>query len=181
VPSISRLVLRLRSTGVRLRPPEAAVITHTFIKIRQEARNPDINEAYASNIAYREFVYQHGTWGAAFDTAGDEELVAWIAYLCARVRYVGKRGSFVQFRQLSRVAQLPAGFTEMVDSKEPWQLPNRGHVVPMDDFGPQASLETLSSYSSERVARGRHREFTWTIVPLGLEATGPGFTDYRVV
>jgi hypothetical protein len=59
-------------------------------------------------------------------------------------------------------------------------LPPRGvHIVALDDFGPEADMETLSSFTAKPPNRGRHRRFIETIVPIGLVNTGPGFSEYR--
>jgi hypothetical protein len=95
------------------------------------------------------------------------------------VSYIGKRGSFVQFRRLFRSMALGAEFSQVAQSRAAWTLPPRGHIVPLDDFGPEADLETLSSFTAKSPIRDRHRRFVETIVPLGLINTGPGFSEYR--
>jgi hypothetical protein len=57
-------------------------------------------------------------------------------------------------------------------------MPSLWHVAALDDFGLEASLEILSSYSSAKARRDKHRTFVQTVVPLGLVNTGPGFSEY---
>jgi hypothetical protein len=45
---------------VRMRPPEVSVVTHTFLKIRQESRDGNPMRPYIANIGYREFAFHRG-------------------------------------------------------------------------------------------------------------------------
>lgn len=165
---------------VRISPPEAAVVTQTFVKIRQEPKVPDPLRPFVSSIAYRELVYHRGRWRWAFDlAAGDELLAERLVRLLPYVTYVGKRGSFVQFLGLSRVSGLGVDFTQAVSIEGTWAKPPLWHVAELDDFGPEATLEALSTYSAAAVRRDKHRRFVRTIVPLGLVNTGPGFAEYK--
>ena len=137
---------------------------------------------YSSTIAYREVVHHRGAWQWAFDLGAGDRLVAErLERLAPFVSYIGKRGSFVQFRRLFRTMALGTEFSQVVQSRTAWTLPPRGHIVPLDDFGPEADLETLSSFNVKNPIRDRHRRFVETIVPLGLINTGPGFSEYRGV
>lgn len=171
----------LANVDLRIAPPEAAIVTHTFVKVRQESREEDPLRPYIPSIAYREVVHQRGPWRWAFGIAsGDDRLSARLELLAPFVTYIGKRGSFVQFRRLVRVASLGPEFTQPVQNRRAWTLPPRGvHIVTLDDFGPEADMETMSSFTPKTPVRGRHRRFVETIVPLGLVNTGPGFSEYR--
>lgn len=174
----AHLLTSLIHVDVRVAPSRRTVVTHTFVKVRQEPHGgsrPDL--PYIANIAYREVAYCHGLWRWAFDLAcGDEVLAQRIVVLAPHISYVGKRGSFVQFTGVRRFSTLDLGFTQPTDKD--WQLPPRHHVVPLDDFGPEASLDVLSSYSQKRASRDRHRRFVHTVVPAGVTNTGPGFSEY---
>jgi hypothetical protein len=164
---------------VRIEPTPAAVVTHTFVKIRQEARDPDSLSPYGSTISYREFAHLHGLLRWAFDLAAtDDSIASQIVKLTPHVSYVGKRGSFIQFLRCYRQSDLGAEFTQPVIRQGVWTPPARAHIVPLDDFGPDADLETLSSFTRKRPKRGRHRLFVETIVPIGISNMGPGFTLY---
>jgi hypothetical protein len=174
----ARVLRDLAPVEVRIAPPPRAVVTHTFVKIRQEPKNPDPLRPYGSSIAYREVVHFTGEWQWAFDLAAcTPELTGWLLPLLARVSYVGQRGSFVQYLGAERRTDLDTSFTQP-QTEMGFLLPERWHVATLDDFGPEASLDVLSSYSSKRAVRGKHRIFTQTIVPLGLVNSGPGFTEY---
>jgi hypothetical protein len=163
---------------VRIAPPEA-VVTHTFSKIRQEPKKQVELKPYISNIAYREFAAFSDEWRWAFGLARESGLAVRLARLLAYVRYVGKRGSFVQFLGVDWQAALSEEFTAPLEPGGGLALSPRSHIVPLDDFGPEATLRVLSSFSSEKARRDRHRVFVDTVVPLGRARTGPGFTEYR--
>jgi hypothetical protein len=165
---------------VRIGPPEGATVTHTFVKVRQESRGGNPLQPYIPSIAYREVVHHYGLWRWAFDLAGgDGTLAERLVRIAPHVAYVGKRGSFVQFVSVSRQEDLGPQFTQPVQNQKPWTRPPRAHIVPLDDFGPEADLETLSSFTTKSPKRDRHRRFVETIIPLGLVNTGPGFSEYR--
>lgn len=170
----------LVNVELRIAPPGAACVTHTFVKVRQESRGGDPLRPYIPSIAYRELVHHHGRWRWAFDlAAGDNTLAERLVRLAPHVAYIGKRGSFIQFVGFSRQRDLGPEFTQPVQNEEAWTPPARAHIVTLDDFGPEANLKVLSSFTTTSPKRHRHRRFVQTIVPLGLVNTGPGFSEYR--
>lgn len=174
----AELLESLINVDVRIAPSPQTVVTHTFVKVRQEPHGGSRPELpYRSSIAYREVAYCQGLWHWAFDLArGDQVLARRLVSLAPHISYVGKRGSFVQFIRLWRLSEIDLGFTQPTDRD--WQLPPRHHVAPLDDFGPEASLSVLSSFSQKRASRDRHRRFIHTVIPIGVTNTGPGFTEY---
>jgi hypothetical protein len=173
------LLRELAGVEVRIAPTSAAVVTHTLVKVRQESRDPNSRSPYSSTIAYRELVYLHGLTSWAFDLAGGgDALAARLTELLPLISYIGKRGSFVRFMRVYRSVQLDSEFTQPIVRHGSWSPPARAHIVPLDDFGPEADLETLSSYTQKRARRNQHRRFVETIVPIGIVNTGPGFTLY---
>ena len=105
-------------------------------------------------------------------------MAAQLAELLPLICYIGKRGSFVRFIRVYRAIDPGAEFTQRISRQGSWSLPARAHIVPLDDFGPEADLETLSSFTAKRPKRNQHRRFVETIVPIGIVNTGPGFTEY---
>lgn len=169
----------LVGVDVRIAPPEGACVTHTFVKVRQEPKNPNPQHPYIDSIAYREVVHHRGMWRWAFDlAAGDDTLAEHLVLIAPHVSYIGKRGSFIQFLAFSRRSDLDSEFTQPAQGQ--WMLPPRAHIAPLDDFGRAADLETLSSFTSKKPRRDKHRRFVDTVVPLGLVNTGPGFSEYRM-
>ncbi len=173
------LLRGLSRVEVRIAPPTRAVVSHTFLKIRQEPKNADADHPYISSVAYREFVFHQGEWRWAF-ALGDHplHLQQRIAQLLPYVRYVGKRGSFVQFLGTEWTDTADTTYTQPVGGGA-IRMPTRAHVVPLDDLGPDADLDTLSPYSPKRAAANRHRVYVNTLVPLGVVSAGPGFTEYQ--
>lgn len=170
----------LVGVDTRIRPPGTAIVTHTIVKIRQEPKKPSPDQPYISNVAYREVVHHAGRWLWAFDlAAGDDRLAEQLVVTLPHVRYVGKRGSFVQFLGCSRVQELDDTFTAPVVAGEDFRIRSAWHLQPLDDFGPEATFATLSTFSAARARRDRDRIFTTTMIPLGLVRSGPGFSEYR--
>jgi hypothetical protein len=175
-----RFLRSLVKVDVRVAPAKAAVVTNTFLKVRQESREGNPLRPYIPSIAYRELVYLDGAWLWAFDVAGCDRLAAaQIVRLAPHVNYVGKRGSFIQFTKAFRLAELDTKFTQPLRTESPQVFPTGAHIRQLDDFGPEATLETLSSFTSTKPKRDRHRKFVETIIPAGLVNTGPGFSEYR--
>lgn len=174
------LLESLVGVEVRIRPPSSAVVTHTIVKIRQEPKKPSPELPYISNVAYREVVHHAGRWLWAFDlAAGDDRLAERLVATLPHVRYVGKRGSFVQFLGFGRAEQLDDTFTAPIVPGEGFSIRSAWHVQQLDDFGPDATFARLSTFSAERARRDRDRMFTTTVIPLGLVRSGPGFSEYR--
>lgn len=169
----------LVGVSIRIGPPSVAVVTHTIIKIRQEPKSPSAEAPYTSNIAYREMVHHQGIWRWAFHLADSSPLVLPLERALAHVRYVGKRGSFLQFLGTQWADDLGPGFTQAADGPGGFAVPAAWHVQPLDDYGPAATFSTLSTYSGQRATRGRDRVFVSTIIPLGVVSSGPGFSEYR--
>jgi hypothetical protein len=173
------LLRALSRVEVRIAPSRSVVVTHTFVKVRQESRDSDPLRPYNSTIAYREVAYLNGSSHWAFDLASEDDTFAErLVRLLPHVCYIGKRGSFVRFLRRYRATALGLEFTQPVARQGRWSPPRRAHIVPLDDFGPDADLETLSSFTQKRPKRDRHRRFIETIVPVGIVNTGPGFTEY---
>jgi len=175
------VVKSFANIDVRIAPTSVAVVTNTFVKVRQESRGGDPLRPYGPTISYRELVYLSGSWRWAFDLVHGENSVAeHLARLAPYVGYIGKRGSFVQFiGPLCRKPILGPEFTQLINGKEPWTPPTRSHVRQLDDFGPEADLHTLSSFTSMKPKREKHRRFVATVIPVGIVNTGPGFSEYR--
>jgi hypothetical protein len=169
----------LISSDVRIRSTVYVCVTQTFVKIRQEPKTPRLYEPYIDTIAYRELVHCAGIWGWAFDLASlPQDIPDRLVKLAPCINYVGKRGSFIQYEEVFRVADLGPEYTQPLKPGEAWTLPKRVHIAVLDDFGPEADLTIMSSFSKNRAERGKHRVFTETIVPVGIVNSGPGFTEY---
>lgn len=175
----AELVRVLALCEVRVGLPQRAALTHTIVKLRQEPKTKTLGQPYISAVAYREFVHFRGRLRWAFDLARMPEPVAGLLVTLAPfIHYIGKRGSFVQFQGVSRVVDLETGFTEPLVPGKPYHGASPGHIAVLDDFGPDASLDALNSYSNTPIKRDKHRRFVHTLVPLAVVNEGPGFTEY---
>ncbi|HTX75566.1 MAG TPA: hypothetical protein VMD29_05110 [Terracidiphilus sp.] len=173
------LLHALALSEVRVGVPRRAALTHTIMKIRQEPKKATPGAPYVSAIAYREFVHFRGRLRWAFDLARlANEAAELLVALSPYIHYIGKRGSFVQFQMVSRLAELGPEFTEPLVPGKPYESTRPGHIAVLDDFGPDANLDALNSYSDAPIKRDKHRRFVHTLVPLAVVNEGPGFTEY---
>jgi hypothetical protein len=173
------LIRALAVCEVRMGVPSRAALTHTIIKIRQEPKKPIPGEPYISAVAYREFVHFRGHMRWAFDLAHMRDAIAdLIVALAPHIHYVGKRGGFIQFQGICRASRLGFEFTEPLVPGTPYEGTSAGHVAVLDDFGPDANLDALNSYSDTPIKRDKERRFVYTLVPLAVVNEGPGFTEY---
>lgn len=176
---VGELVEDLAETAVSVGVPRHAAVTHTIIKIRQEPKTRKPLEPYIAAVAYREFACLYGDWRWAFDLATmPPRAVGAIVSLLPVVNYIGKRGSFIQYLGMSRIDRLDTSFTQPFELGN-LTIPQRVHVAMLDDFGPEANLDALNSYSATPIRRDRHRKFVKTLVPMGVVNAGPGFTQYQ--
>jgi hypothetical protein len=179
---LDALVRALARADLRIGVPQRATVTHTIVKIRQEYR-PKKGETdyppYNPAVAYREFVHYEGLMRWAFDRGSlTEDLERALRWLAPAIFYIGKRGGFVQFKGVEQRETLTPVFTQLAAAPD-LPIPIYSHLATLDDFGPEANLEALNSYSSAPIRREKHRKFVETVVPLGLVSVGPGFTEYH--
>jgi hypothetical protein len=173
------LVRVLASCEVRIGLPQRAALTHTIVKLRQEPKKKTPGEPYISAIAYREFVHFHGRFRWAFDLARmPDQIAELLVSLAPFIHYIGKRGSFIQFQGLCRLLELDIAFTEPLVPGKPYNGIGPGHIAVLDDFGPDANIDALNSYTDVPIKRDKQRRFVHTLVPLGVANQGPGFTEY---
>ncbi|GEM_PF-203576 len=173
------LLKTLAKVELRIAPASSILVTHTIVRVRQQSRNAERQSPYISAVAYREVAHMDGSMRWAFDLAGgDDSFAQRLVCLLPHVNYIGKRGSFVRFVRCCRVADLGAEFTQPVERQGGWTPPEHAHIVQLDDFGPDADLEILSSFTPNKPKRDRHRRFVETIVPVGIVNIGPGFRQY---
>ena len=175
-----RLLRSLVGVEVRICPPSRAIVTHTFLKVRQEPKEPRPLRPYISSIAYREVVFYDGDWRWAFRCGPSEDVFDLITECAPRITYIGKRGSFIQFVGHRFIAgEIGPEFTLPMDRSCGATLPPRSHLALLDDLGPEADLQTLSSFSPKKARRDKHRRYVWTLVPLGLTNSGASFSEYQ--
>lgn len=169
----------LKSLPIRFEPPREAVVTNSFIKIRREPKKRTADgPAYIPTIGYREFCFYQGDLRIAFEVgslSGAE--LEHIGALLPRVNYFGKRGSFFQYINETRMDELPLSFGAPLEASES-QFSLDTVIQYLDDIGPGATWERLNSFSQEPVRLGKDRSFVPTALPYRKVAASRGYTRY---
>ncbi len=169
----------VKHLAVRFRPPRWAVVTNSFIKILREPKQKSTGAAFISSVAYREFVYYGGMLTVAIGvesvSPADRRLIEELVW---HVHYLGKRGGFVQVTGVNYAESLDASYSFVLGDAER-DVPDRMVVQYLDDVGPQASFQAISTYSPQEARLRRDR----IIVPVGLPyvqvASSRGYTLYE--
>ncbi len=178
--------------GLRIRfgVPDQIVVSNTFIKIlrkweskekRVEGEEKASGPAFISSVAFREFCHYRGDLLIALDISAvapiDRDL---LRRLLQHVNYIGKRGSFFQLVdvQETNVDQLPPHFGYVEgDARE---RVSRDLVAQyLDDIGPDATFERISTFSDVSARLGRDRVLVSVALPLRRVASSRGYTLYE--
>lgn len=188
----------VKGLTIRLSPPQAAVVTNTFIKIQKEARadakdgeeeadeeqsseanSRFLNEAFRPTMAYREFVILAGELTVAFEVSGltSEQRVS-LERLARHINYFGKRGGFVQWTGYEVMPELPSGFG-FGPNDETGVLSGSYIVQTLDDFGPTVTYDAINSFSNERATLGRDRVLVPVAIPYRRVSSSRRYTLYR--
>ncbi|MGE5599463.1 MAG: hypothetical protein ACM3XS_08795 [Bacteroidota bacterium] len=168
---------------IRFRPPEHAAVTHTFIKIKREARDAGPEEPYISSIAFREFCHFQGELCIAIAAEGLAEAdLAELTRVAAHINYFGKRGSFFAFAGAETADNLPAGFSLLVpdDLMEAGQ----GYATAqfLDELAPELPrdiFDRINSYSDRPLSLGKHRIIQQHLLPYRTARTSKSYTHYK--
>lgn len=174
------VVKELAKVPVRIGVPEHACVTGTIQTVLQESREEDRKRnpalpLYRPSIAMREFVHYEGSISLAFDSHRcSPDFNSLLLRAGPAINYLGKRGSFVQYRGYLKQPELDHTFT--IPSKDGGTVP--GQIATLDDFGPGASFDALNSFTSIEMQRGVHRKFVDTTIPLTIHNAGAGFVHY---
>ncbi|KKM11139.1 hypothetical protein SY88_10070 [Clostridiales bacterium PH28_bin88] len=175
----SKLFPLVKSLPVRFEPPEEAVVSNTFIKIRREPKqkSPD-GPAYIPTVGFREFCHYRGELRIAFDAKIlGEPGQARLMELLPRLNYLGKRGSFFQFVSIGDLEELPLSFGRPLDDGA-MDFPLDTVIQYLDDFGDQATWQRVNSYSDDTPKLGRDRVFVPMAFPYRRVASSRGYTRY---
>ncbi len=166
-------IKRLR---LAVRPPEKAVVMHSFTKVLKPTRKEEAENAFDRTIAFREYVYQDGRLGVAFETE-EPAAVSSLRILVDQVNYFGKRGSFVQWLPpLEDTEELPAGFLR-IDGPE---FHASGLIQQVDDWGESLTFEKLDVFSDQEIRLNQDRVLRPLVLPYRLVRSSKGFSYYRL-
>lgn len=174
----------VKNLGIRFEAPRQAVVSNTFIKIRREPKDKVAGPAFISSVAFREFCHYQGDLTIAInitDLASNE--VDRLRRLLAHINYFGKRGSFFQFLDaeslnLAEGDGLPASFGYVVGDER--ERIGRDVVIQyLDDVGPDATFERISTFSDASARIGRDRVLVPVALPYRRVASSRGYTQYE--
>lgn len=168
----------VRDLQISFEPPEQAVVNNSFIKILTEPKEKQNGPAYISSVAYREFVSFAGDLRVAIRVEGLEESQReMLRHLLMHIHYLGKRGSFVQCVAQETVDNLAPSFSYQVGE----QATMSAHVILqyLDDMGPKATFESISTYDTTSARMGRERVMKSVFLPYRLQSSSRGYTWYR--
>lgn len=166
----------IKRLNLAVRPPEEAVVMHIFTKVLKPTRKKGAEDAFDRTIAFREYAYQDGRLGIAFET-DEPAAVSGLRVLVSQVNYFGKRGGFVQWLPpLEEATALPPGFLQ-VNGHE---FHASGLIQQVDDWGESLTFEKLNVFSGERIARNNDRVLRPLVLPYRLVRSSKGFSHYRL-
>lgn len=173
----------LGAVGVALRPPQAVVVNHTFMKLLRPRRNPaahgSADEGYfGRTIAYREYAYLHGPFALALltDTEAQADSVGrWLL----NVNYLGRRGGFVQLvASPHRADTLPDDFIRLDAPADAFSLGGT-LLTQLDDVGDGLTFARANIYTSDKITLGKHRVLRHITLPYRRVASSRRYTHYE--
>lgn len=183
--SMAELVFqRIKGKEIRFRPPHDLVVNHTFIKIKREPKVPTPEKPYIQTIAFREYCYFKGSLDVAIGVEGLlPEAIGQIKFLMAHINYIGKRGSFIQFCDISLHDIIPAGFSIPVPEALDVLDMNSYKVTQfLDDLGELEAkdlFERINTYSDKSMELNKHRILKQTFLPYTLKSGSKHYTHYK--
>jgi hypothetical protein len=169
----------IKGAEVRFRPPEHAVVTNTFVKIRRQPKTPTPEKPYISSIAFREFCFYLGILEVAICvTRLEPRETQSVVHTLRHINYLGKRGSLCQFMGVRNESELPLGFTAPIPGEVPDFSSYRvtqflDELVEVDS---EDLFERINTYSGTAI--GKHRVVKPYLLPYRVESTSKGYTHY---
>lgn len=176
----------IKGRQIRIGPPRDCVVQNTFIKIKQEERGA-AKGIYAPTIAYREFCFYAGQLKIALAVDGltDDEIDD-LKKVAARVNYLGKRGSFMQFLGAEyHKGRLPKGYSCPESEAD---IVGGGYRATnyLDDFGEalvrdRDGFDRINTYSTKPSGLGTFRVLIPTLLPYRYSSSSKHYTHFRCV
>ncbi|TCS78922.1 type I-A CRISPR-associated protein Cas5 [Tepidibacillus fermentans] len=168
---------------IRISPPKHAVVNNSFIKILREPKkdknNPNQKE-FISSIAYREFVHFDGLLKIAFNlNMLHSDQIELLKQASIRVRYFGKRGSFVQFKGFEMIneEELSSDFTWILGD-ERTSFNSHVQFQQLDDIGSNALFQNINTYDETKSKIGKDRLLLPVAVPYLLKSSSRSYTHF---
>ena len=175
----------IRDGQVAIYGPAHIAVTNTFTKILKPMKaKPTLDEesgltrGMINTIGFREYVQWQGELQIAF-APSENSRQTWPQWLTA-IRYLGKRGGFIQaVDTCQHMDLLPTQFSRLDETSDEFLL--YGTLQLMDDCSPKVSFEQVDVYSDKNMRMGVDRLLRQVILPYRVERASRGYTLYRRV
>jgi hypothetical protein len=183
----------LGNIGVALKPSQAVVVNHTFMKVRNsyEFKGKAVDKLaaiekakaarkypFGESIQYREYAYLHGPFELAL-RAETEAQCASIARWLLNINYLGRRGGFVQLVTPPRRADdLPNDFIRLDAPAESFSL-GGSLLTQLDDVGDGLTFTRANIYTTDKITLGKHRVLRHITLPYRRVASSRRYTYYE--
>ncbi len=144
---------QLRDLQVAIQLPHHLMVNNTFIKILRPFKGGKPRDVFGTGlagprgntIAYREQVYFSGDIQLAVRDGGGQDNMPPLTDLLVQVNYLGKRGGFIQCKQVAQAETLPAEFT-LLNPVPGGAFSIHGLMQMLDDCGPEMLFEHADVY-----------------------------------
>jgi hypothetical protein len=168
----------IRGAETAIKPPPYFVTNGVIIRVLQESR--DKVASLKRNIAYREFVSYAGDISFALCLVEDKHRDM-LSKAATMVNYLGKRSSFFQLIKEPEVKNEidPKEFIQPFGTNSKYISPDDKFIAHLDDTGPDAELDRINVYSSERIRPGVDRISRLYLLPYKLMASGKSYSAYK--
>lgn len=167
----------IRDLDIRFEPPKQAIVNNSFIKIQTEPKDKKTGPAFISSVGFREYVFFDGELAIAIQTKGlVEQQVSLLKELLLHLHYLGKRGSFLQATNQDVREELGQTFSSFLGEQAAFS-----ECVVMqylDDMGPKATFESISSFDDASAKMGRDRIMKTVFIPYHQKRASRDFTWY---
>jgi hypothetical protein len=175
----------IRDAQIAIYGPPQIAVTNTFTKILKPMKGkPTLDEesgltrGMINTIGFREYVQWQGDVQIAF-APGESQENRWSQWLTA-IRYLGKRGGFVQAVEAPQLMDsLPQQFTRLDEPIDEFLL--YGTLQVMDDCSPKVSFEQIDVYSDKNLRTGTDRILRQVVLPYRVARASRGYTLYQRV
>lgn len=173
----------IRDGQVAIYGPAQIAVTNTFTKILKPMKakptldaETGLTRGMINTIGFREYVQWQGELQIAFAPSENLEK-PWAQWLSA-IRYLGKRGGFIQAIDVGLSTEnLPAQFTRLDETSDEFLL--YGTLQLMDDCSAKVSFEQVDIYSDKNMRTGIDRILRQVVLPYRVERASRGYTLYR--
>ncbi|MFW6268489.1 MAG: hypothetical protein ACOC4G_00280 [Bacillota bacterium] len=165
----------VKDKEIRFNLPKEAVINKTFGRITDLR-----NEVGRSKPAYREYVYFRGTLKIVMNLEElDEEEINLLKNLFIKINYFGKKGSFMQFKDIKVIENPGSKYTKLLGEDLKMDLNNKSIIQQAEDIPPEATFEEINIYNSEENLKRVDNE---KIYEVDIEKTlsGEGYQYYKI-